>query len=332
MNRRTLYQYIAAFLFGAVIIFPLMNQSGVISIYEALLGIWLTFMVPAYLGYRSLSRTGNKKAALIMTVVLYLMGTSLYSLVEPIIAGYNIGTYIFLIPVPASLIVMVPSMFIYRRSRYAKPKDGLPLDESLTNWLASMVKASDPSPPEVVQASQPRRIGATFASHTDGTVRKILIAEDAREIFDEEELRAAVLKAYYELKSRAAEKFVYKLNYSVMIYVDAIILLSAFANTLSISALQVALLLALACVVFGFIVGFPFLIRHLVKRKDFASDSRTVTALNDSTALKSYIRKAVDNYIMSPMATPRRQARAIAYQRKLAMMRIMHLDTGKAKL
>lgn len=95
MKRGTLSRFIGALLFGAVIIFPLINQSGIITIYEVLLGIWLVFLIPAYLGYRSLSKNlEKKKSALIMTTALYLMGSTLYSLVEPIIAGYNIGLYI----------------------------------------------------------------------------------------------------------------------------------------------------------------------------------------------------------------------------------------------
>lgn len=328
MKSRNMLRYLSAFLFGMVIIFPLLNQSGVISIYEALLGIWLVFLVPAYLGYRSMAKTGNRKAALILTAVIYIMGSALYSLIEPIIAGYNLGYIVFLIPVPASIIIMMPTIYIGYRSRTAKPKTGLVLDEPLTAWIRSKVENTDPNPPEVAMASRPRRVGANFASHTDGPQKKILLAQDARNIFGEDELHAAVLKTYYDMKANSSMKFIFRLNLILMLYVDAIILLTAFSKSITSSPFQLIFVLALAVVVFGFILSFPFIIRIMATRKDFFSDSKAAETLLDVESLKSYIKKAAENYIPSPMSTPTRQMKAKAYQQKIAGKRIARLENA----
>lgn len=224
---------------------------------------------------------------------------------------------------------MVPSIFVHHRSKYAKPRTGLSIDEPLTNWLRSAVEGIDQYPPEVVLASKPRKIGASFVSHTDGTERKLVISQDAREIFKEDELRAAVMKGYCEMKSNASEKFVYVVNLTIMLYFDAIILLSAASNSISTESLKLALVIALAVVVLGFIFYFRFFIRLLHKRKEFDSDSTAAAILKDSTALESFIAKAANHYIMSPMATPRRQMKIMAYQQKMANMRIAHLENRK---
>lgn len=326
MTTRKLVRYASALVFGFAIVLPLANQSGLINIYEAIVGMWLLLLIPAFLFYRTISKSGSRKLASRLTAVAYILISSLYTLLEPTVAGYNIGYYAFLIPLPASLIIMMPSIFVMYRSKYARPKKEVQTDAKYTDSLKSMLSGIDDSPPEVFIRPSGRRVGSSFLGHTDGPEMRLSISEDAQEIFGEEEIGAALLKTYFEAKDRAAEKFVYKVNVSVMLYVDAIILLPSLANEVSNGFLKLAIALALAVVVLGFIGSFPFIIRRLILKKDMSSDAKASSLLKEPDQLKSFIMKAARNYRMPPLATPRRAERVVSQQEKLARKRVENLE------
>lgn len=315
-----------SFLIGLVIIFPLLNQSGVLTIYEAIAGIWSVFIIPAFFLFRSLSKAGGKRPAMKFTVALYVLGASFYSLVEPLIAGYDLGLYAYLIIVPASLIIMVPSIFVWYRSAHAAEKTNLQIDNELSDSLRSMLAGTDDRPPEVYIRSSGRKIGSRIVTHTDGPNPKIGIYGDAKEKYDKEEISAALLREYFEIRGKSAMRFVVNINLAIMLYVDGIIALSALGRMESANLLGLVLTVLLGVLVFGFIAGFPAILKLMTLRKESGTDIKAAKYLNNVGPLESLIRKGVENYVIPPLATPKRVNRIMATQNKLADRRIKILE------
>lgn len=320
------------FLIGFVIIFPLLNQGGIINIYEAIAGIWAVFLIPAFLLYRTLSKSGGKKAALKFSAVLYVGAASLYSLVEPLIAGYDLGSYVYLILIPASLIIMMPSIYIWYKGRHARERPNLQIDETLTASLRAMLAGYDDNPPEVFIRSGDRKLGANFVTHTDGPNPKIGIFASAKGIYDEKEINAAILREYFDLKNRVASRFVITINLLIMMYLDGIVILSQLARVENSNILGLVFVGALGVLVFGFIGGFPALLKMLTFRKESGSDEKAARYMKDIDPLKSLILKGAENYIISPMATSRRAERMMVGQSRLADRRVKALESLESEI
>lgn len=321
-----------SFLIGFVIIFPLLNQSGVITIYEALAGIWAVFLIPAFFLFRTLSKAGNNRLALRFTAFVYILGSSLYSLVEPLIAGYNLGVYVFLIIIPASLIVVVPSFYLWYRSRYAHEKKDLQIDEELTGSLRNILAGIDENPPDVFIRQSNLRIGSAIVTHTNGPNPKIGVTSDAKGIYDQKEIGAAVLREYFAIKKNSALRLVFAINLSLMLYVDGIILLSGMAQMEIGNQLGLLLISALGVLVIGFIASFPYMVKLLSLRKELGVDLVAAKTLGEIETLKSLIRKGVDNYKIPAMITPRRVERMMAGQDRMAKKRIVALESLESGL
>ncbi len=320
-------RYLSAFILGTAIIFPLMNQSRVITVYEAIAGIWILFLVPTYFFYRNLRKNAGKSPSLKLALVVYALGSSLYTLIEPLMAGYNLGLYMFLIPIPASVIIFVPSLFIRHRSINAKPKTEQPPDIKFTENLRKLLRGVDDNPPDVFLNPAPVRVGSNYVTYTDGKSGRISIHSEALDKFTDEEINSAVLKKYFEKKNGDALKFIYKVNFIVMFYVDALIILAAAFQFITDQNLQLAVLLTLAAVTFGFILGFQFVVRLLVYRKEAVSDLATARVLADVSGLKSYIVKSMENYQVSPFVVGKRYDRVMNFQKKLAGKRISNIES-----
>lgn len=319
-------RFVGPIIIGFSIIFPLLNQSGTITIFEAILGIWLLFLVPAFLLYRNLRKNASKRMSFTLAMVIYAMGASLYSLIEPIIAGYNVFPYMFLIPIPASFIIMLPSILIRNRTIHAKPKTDIPSDPKYSEYLRKKVERFDQNPPEVYISPAPVRIGSAFVSHTDGKPVRIIVRSEAIEKFREDEIESAILKIYFDMKEKGALKSIYRLNFVVLFFLDGTIILTTFANYISDQNVKLVILPVLLILVLGFMALFPTITKKLVLVKEISSDSSAAKLIGDIESLKSYISKSAENYVVSPMAVGRRYERIINSQKRLAQKRIRKLE------
>ena len=247
-------------------------------------------------------------------------------------AGYNLGLYMFLIPVPASFIIMAPSLFIRHRSLNTEPKMGIPSDNGYTGNLRESLRGIDENPPEVFIIPAPLRTGSSFVTYTDGRAGRILIHSEALNAFTEEEINSAVFKKYFEKRNKDALRFTYKVNFMVMLYVDALIISGSIVHFIHDQSFQLAVLLTLAAITFGSILSFQFIIRLMVYRKETVSDLAIARVLGDFSGLKSYIVKSTDNYRVSPLVVGKRYERAINFQKKLAGKRIRYLEAVKQSI
>lgn len=326
-NSQTLTRYGIGVILGFSIILPLMNQNGVISIYEAITGIWLLFLIPAYFLYRSFRKNAPKKTSFYLSFSMYLMGSTLYSLVEPIIAGYNVYPYTFLIPIPTSFIVMLPSIVIRNRTFNAKPKSDIQSDPDYTEYLRVAVEKIDQNPPEVFISPTPVKIGSSFVTHTDGRSARVLIHSEALDKFSEDEIRSAVVKKYFEFKQKSSLKFIYRINFLALFILEGAIILTSLVNYVTTPDLKIAMLVAMLVLVFGSISSFPFAARRLIFLKERVSDVASAIQTNDTKGMKNYIIRSTENYVVSPLATGRRYERTIKFQKNLAARRISYLES-----
>lgn len=314
-------RFLIAFVFGLVIIFPLMNNSGVITWYEAIGGIWLLFLIPAYMFYLRTKRMSGKSPSLKVTIAIYVLVSSLYSFIEPVLAGYSLGLFKFVIPLLVTLTLFVPS--IYLRSRvYNKIQDSMmSSDSKFTNNLKRTLSGIDDNPPEVFVNEQPLKMGAAFVTHTDGKNGRIMIHSEALGIFTESEIDSAVLKAYFDLKNRGGLKTLYRINALVVAFVDCLVILAIIFPYINSQILQVVSLSCMVVITFGFIIGFPRALRMLVFKQESTSDSASVRISGDSESLVSYISKSTENYRSSPFITSKRLERVIKYREKQSELR-----------
>lgn len=325
-GRSRLRRYISAFVVGVAILFPILNQNGVITAYEAIAAIWVIFLVPAYLTYLSLSDGGNRQTAMKFVAVLYVMGSVLYSLFEPIIAGVNIGFFEYLIPVPVSFIVMIPSFYLSYRSKSPRPGKILEPSDELTSRLRRLLENVDGNPPTIVFGSQGSRLPIT---HTDGPGAKIVVSSSLLSMVEGEELDAALLKAYYDMKEKKSLRLVYKINVSFMLYLDALIALPIMINSIAFSLLQEILLIALAAVVIGFMAFLPLLIREITLRNERGTDLKVIRLMGSASPLKSYILRDAEKreiFSVSAITNPSRINRIRKNRMTIARRRSEFLD------
>ncbi len=323
-----LARFVSAFIYGFALILPLMNQSGVITVYEAIPIVWLLFLIPAFLLHRSVKRISGGKGGVKVTLAAYILVSSVYSVLEPVMAGYNLGYFAFLIPVVISFLLFLPSLWVRHRFYFAKPKEGIPTEQKYTENLRNMLAGIDVNPPEVSISDMPLRIGRSYVTYTDGIGKRILIHSDATTIFSEDELNAIILKKYFEMKNRDALKFIYTSNLAAIVVIDGLIL-SAILETFLNGQPLISLILIGAMLVFvGLIISLPLILRNLVIRKEVSSDLKSVRLSGNPENLKSYIIKSLENYKPSPLMTDKRLNRVRKVLEKQDLYRIRKMETS----
>lgn len=319
-------RFAGAFVFGLAIIFPLMNQGGVITFYEAIAGIWLLFLIPAYLLYIRLRKSVAKPQSMKTTIAIYVMGSSLYSIVEPVLAGYRLGYFMFIIPILVSLSLMMPSLYIRNRFYNANSKMDIASDSKYTGNLRKMLTGIDDNPPEVFINNMPLRVGANYVTHTDGKNKRIMIHSDAVDLFTEDELNSAILKKYYDLKNKTGLKLIYRINVLVIVFADFLIVSAILFQYITNLNVQLIIAMAMFWVTLGFIAGFPLILRRMAFGQESASDLASVKISGGFEHMKSYISKSVDNYKVSPLVVGRRYERVLKFTRKQSEKRLNALE------
>lgn len=317
---------ISAFIYGFALILPLMNQSGAITVYEAIILVWVFFLIPAFLLYRSVRNISGGKSGIKVTIVVYILISSVYSVLEPIMAGYNLGYYAFLVPVVISFLLFLPSLWVRHRFYFAEPKRDIPSDSKYTENLRKMLSGVDENPPQVSVTSTPLKNGRSYVTYTDGIGKRILIHSDAIDLFSEDELNAIILKKYFEMKNRYALKFIYMSNLAVIVFVDGMILSSILEIFLSSQTLLSLILIGAILVFVGLIISLPFILRILVLRKEVMSDLKSVSLSGDPENLKSYITKSLENYKPSSLMTDKRLIRVQKVLEKQDIYRIRKME------
>ncbi len=322
---------ISAFIFGFALIIPLMNRGGVITVYEAIAFIWLLFLIPAFFLHTSIKRASEGKGQLKVTLAIYVLASSVYSALEPVMAGYDLGYFAFIIPLLISFLLLLPSLWVRHRFYYAKPKQQITADSRYTESLRNAVKGIDDDPPEVAIADTPMRNGRSYVTYTDGVNKKILIHSEALELFDEKELNAAVLKKYFEIRKKDALKFIYASNLAVVAFVDGLIILAILSTIMNSQTYLSYILLAAMLVLVALIITMPYLIRILVRRKEASSDLECVRLSGNAEYLKSYITKSLANYKPSPLMTARRIDRVRKVLGKQDLYRLNKIDSAGSR-
>ena len=320
-----IYGYISAAIMGLAFLFSLMIQGGSISLIQGIEAVWLLLLVPAYLFYRVLNKSTSRKGAMKIVIPIYILGSAVYSFFVPIMAGKYTEMLSFLTPIPVTLLVMSPSFYLTFRTKNHVTGRELTPDRELTLRLGRLLEGIDSDPPEVAVSE---RLNSLMVSHTDGPVPLILISSHLLS-YDENEVNAALFKAYFDLRKNKSLRLIYQINLSVAIFLDLLIIFPLLINSISFSALQVALLAGLAVVVLGFAPAFPMIIRELSIRGEMSTDLMVAKIMGDPSPIRSLILRSAANkshYIPQAPGTERRRNRVRRNHLTMINRRVANLD------
>ncbi len=294
-KRSRQYRIISAFVAGSIVIVPLAYSGGIIPLYVAIGLVWALMVAPAFGLYMSIRGPGGRKAARKFSLFAYILGGLFFSIATPVIAGTASPMFTYLLAVPLSLIVMTPSLYLIYRATGGKTSTE-PEDPDLSRRLRTRLESSGITGSDVMVVNSIRVPPGRYVTHTDDPAGVVRVSGDARETLGEEELDAALVKAYYDMKNRLPMRMILQLNVSFMLYVDAIVIFGALSRALGTGIASTLSLLALAAVVIGFFPSVPLLVKELSFRKEARSDMLTARVPGLSDPLKSFIMKTAEQW------------------------------------